>query len=211
MFASWACNFNVILGCWGDPIIFFQAVWRSTLLDGGTTHSWLEKWGTRIESMYFLLIQYDSMVIFQPAMLVYWRVEWELHKKTLRTFGDLHLFRMTLVHPGMLMSLGRIHPWKCLKLAVWIMDIPVLYLKHLVTMFWYKGLSWLLSHASIFVDSLQLVTKLTGFRGGMWGWICWTSSRKRSAIWDLSPVTRRPDSWKNRGVRTAPCKAGFLF
>ena len=43
---------------------------------------------------------------------------------------------------------------------------------------WYKGLSWLLSHASIFV------TKLTGFRGGMWGWICWTSSRKRSAIWD---------------------------
>lgn len=44
--------------------------------------------------------------------------------KNLRTFGDLHLFRMTLVHPGMLMSLGRIQCWKFLKLAMWIMDTP---------------------------------------------------------------------------------------
>ena len=31
---------------------------------------------------------------------------------------------MTLVHPGMLMSLGRIQCWKFLKLAMWIMDTP---------------------------------------------------------------------------------------
>lgn len=60
---------------------------------------------------------------------------WMIRNKNLRTFGDLHLFRMTLVHPGMLMSLGRIQCWKISEACNVNHGYLPTYLKLLVTEF----------------------------------------------------------------------------